>query len=99
MENNDLGHPLRDGLSQAEPEVSALRASIPDALLPCPFCGGEAEARTGEATGWVSCTTPNCDAHQMHYTIEAAVEAWNTRKDAPLLEALRPFSEALVLSQ
>lgn len=31
MTQDNSEHPLRDGLSQAEPDVSALRASIPDA--------------------------------------------------------------------
>lgn len=31
---SDIEHPLRDGLSQAESDASALRASIPDAVFP-----------------------------------------------------------------
>ena len=49
-------------------------------LLPCPFCGGEAEeAEMPRAMiAWVYC--PRCGAASGYRdTEEAAIEAWNTR--------------------
>lgn len=60
-------------------------------LLPCPFCGGEAELCVHEATGvsWIRCT--ECDASSGQTASNAAVMAWNTREertqDAKCIEA------------
>lgn len=61
-------------------------------LLPCPFCGGEAELKptydldTDEIDGWFAwcCTTNDCTTHPMtndYLTRAEAVEAWNTRAE------------------
>ena len=53
-------------------------------LLPCPFCGGEAEichvTQLWEPRDsyWAKCK--NCRINGAHHTTEAeAIEAWNTR--------------------
>jgi len=48
-------------------------------LLPCPFCGGEAELTGFEAPEfWVWC--PNCKASTDAHTCKGgAIAAWNTR--------------------
>ena len=58
-------------------------------LLPCPFCGGEAEYHsdkgpTGEVYGWVGCN--QCDAMSTHCDIRSMqpeethpIDAWNQR--------------------
>lgn len=50
-------------------------------LLPCPFCGGEAELTGFDAPEfWVWC--PNCKAStDAHTGKQSAVAAWNTRAD------------------
>lgn len=50
-------------------------------LLPCPFCGGEAELTGFDAPEfWVWC--PNCKASaDAHTSKGGAIEAWNTRAD------------------
>lgn len=60
-------------------------------LLPCPFCGGQAEIHathdvdTGEIDGWfVWCNNKRCECkpETNDYTTEAeAVAAWNTRAE------------------
>ncbi len=57
-------------------------------LLPCPFCGGEAE--TGNPNQHdklfvVGCNTPMCYGNINHFTLiftdkESAITTWNTRK-------------------
>lgn len=50
-------------------------------LLPCPFCGGEAELTGfGAPEVWVWC--PNCKASTDAHTCKGgAIEAWNTRAE------------------
>ena len=50
-------------------------------LLPCPFCGGEAELTGFEAPEyWVWC--PNCKAStDAHTGKQSAINAWNTRAE------------------
>jgi Lar family restriction alleviation protein len=68
-------------------------------LLPCPFCGGEAELNDlgdPQDDSFVSCTRPKCEVQQIaRFTPEAAIAAWNTRPtpDNGLREALEPFAE------
>lgn len=45
-------------------------------LLPCPFCGGEAELR-GILSGQACCTV--CDGNVCGEDREAAARAWNAR--------------------
>lgn len=51
-------------------------------LLPCPFCGGEAEIKQTEY-GWFypACTNWSCSCNwcEAYKTEAEAVEAWNTR--------------------
>ena len=55
--------------------------TVPD-LLPCPFCGGEAEiwrAHEGR-TAWVACMGRCAVLVSKEYTTDAeAIAAWNTR--------------------
>ena len=55
-----------------------------DALLPCPFCGGEASKipDANHSTGWeVGCFSGKCDVepHVWAVHLETAVMQWNTR--------------------
>lgn len=77
-------------------------------LLPCPFCGGEAEYHndkgpTGEMYGWVGCN--QCDAMSVHTDTRSMqpeeqhpIDAWNTRAptaDAERIAALEDENAAL----
>ena len=49
-------------------------------LLPCPFCGGEADTQIFDKTLNVGC--PRCDIRtrfMLHDDLEQAIAAWNTR--------------------
>lgn len=47
-------------------------------LLPCPFCGGEAEI-FGDKKHWIYC--PNCCSETKSFkTKKEAIERWNTRR-------------------
>jgi hypothetical protein len=47
-------------------------------LLPCPFCGGEAEWKSGgPGNAWVSCKS--CPAETDDGAIPRIRDAWNTR--------------------
>lgn len=50
-------------------------------LLPCPFCGGSAEAvSTRNGRSWVLCDNNKCFTQgPIHPRESAAVAAWNTR--------------------
>lgn len=55
-----------------------------DALLPCPFCGGEASKipDADHSTGWaVGCFTGKCDLEPYVWAVhlETAAMQWNTR--------------------
>lgn len=57
-----------------------------DALLPCPFCGGEASKipDPNHSTGWeVGCFSGKCDVepHVWAVHLETAAMQWNTRAD------------------
>ena len=60
-----------------------------DALLPCPFCGGEPTI-SASPVDQVSCENHSCPADVVSFdgfsTIEAAIAAWNKR----VLPALTP---------
>lgn len=61
------------------------KAENPAALLPCPFCGGEAErdkVRFGYPPSyWVKCA--NCGSSTTAYSnAEAADRSWDTRTPA-----------------
>lgn len=63
-------------------------------LLPCPFCGGEAEL---SYCGWVSCHNCGCDGPYTGDSPDEAAAAWNTRDYSDLVETQRLLdkSEAL----
>ncbi len=51
-------------------------------LLPCPFCGGEAEYCKGDWIGkeyWVKCTKCSCKT-SLSNNYKKPIEEWNTRK-------------------
>jgi Lar family restriction alleviation protein len=51
-------------------------------LLPCPFCGAEAESRRIGESGIfvVSCSNPECGVRPSTFALRAeVVEIWNTR--------------------
>ena len=53
-----------------------------DKLLPCPFCGGEAEFCKGDWIGkeyWVKCTKCICKT-SLSNNYNEPIKAWNTRK-------------------
>lgn len=58
-------------------------------LLPCPFCGGEAELVCDGFGVRIRCRNPRCrvNVHTIAYTSKheaEAIEAWNTRADDKL---------------
>lgn len=62
-------------------------------LLPCPFCGGEAEYGLTVAGEEVYCT--KCKAAMPRTTTkEQAIEAWNTRSDRALNKAAGKWAKA-----
>ena len=64
-------------------------------LLPCPFCGGEAELLKGlcELDNYVMCLKCRCKT-KLYNTKEAAIKAWNTRKPMErILERLEEGQE------
>ena len=63
-----------------------------DKLLPCPFCGGEAETTfiCDGRYNQIKCKTPKCimnvDLPALYGSKEEAIEKWNTRKPMEQLE-------------
>lgn len=60
--------------------------TAPDALLPCPFCGGEAQHyHRSDTTGWsntdwVSCSDDGCGVSTAFEVSKAsAIAVWNRR--------------------
>lgn len=51
-------------------------------LLPCPFCGGEAQVARTAAGYWAAyCEEPMCGRVGNFKTEADAIEAWNTRAE------------------
>lgn len=68
-----------------ESEKVEAQASEISLLLPCPFCGGEADLCSGMHEWWVKCTS--CDASTQMQGMgkrDAAMELWNTRTFKPV---------------
>ena len=68
-------------------------------LLPCPFCGGEAElvrqhSGVSDKIYIVSCKNEECEASLGHFceSKEMAIESWNTRK--PMERIVTKLKEA-----
>lgn len=70
-------------------------------LLRCPFCGGDGTEsnETDDASGtcfWVECGSGVCGGRtDPFFTLESAVEAWNTRTESETIKAQREVIEAL----
>lgn len=50
-------------------------------LLPCPFCGADADIEMDELHGWeIACLWPDCGARVYDFTDKKeAITKWNTR--------------------
>ncbi|OUO32268.1 Lar family restriction alleviation protein [Olsenella sp. An293] len=57
-------------------------AKTPEGLLPCPHCGGEAEARDGSSTTpYIRCKSCGCRTGSSH-DIDRLKAAWNRRVES-----------------
>lgn len=71
-------------------------------LLPCPFCGGQAELREGEECAYVQCLVtkmhrgPFIDGD--NNAADEAIAAWNTRISTNKDETIAKLREALGVS-
>lgn len=65
---------LRELGIEADGETDATRT----ALLPCPFCGGEARIITAAKENWVLCDKCKASA-EAHSSKRSAIAAWNRR--------------------
>ena len=77
------------------------KVNTPDLLKPCPFCGGVAEYDNsdGGPYEWVQCTNCGAQGPGANYNesgLEAALTAWNSRKETPdAVPVLPPADPAL----
>lgn len=85
-------------LYASAPAPEPAKAGADAALLPCPFCGGEAEFTYGGSVHYlVECQ--DCEAStDMLHPEQAAIDAWNRRARTPeheaLLQAVREYLAA-----
>lgn len=77
--NNGLN--TADGIG-GKPSPSEYRTKMNDKLLPCPFCGGEADTDNHYA----KCSNPDCIVGVFGRSI--SIEAWNTRHSEPDADGL-----------
>jgi len=65
-----------------KPYPNDCEGTMSEKLLPCPFCGGEAEIeRLEDPTIWfVDCSQCKCQLDETYETKEDVIEAWNTRR-------------------
>ena len=82
-------------MTRPDPTGATVSAGQGEQLLPCPFCGGEAEVidlGNPNDDSYVHCTNRKCEVQQIaRYTDAEAITAWNTRHrsaDSELVEAL-----------
>ena len=55
-------------------------AGNPNTLIPCPFCGSDAEIRHGHSHYYARCTNQECLVKTKRYdNMEKAKDAWNRR--------------------
>ena len=73
----------------------------PPELLPCPFCGCDAQfVHNGTTDGaWVQCMDPNCWAETRYMdTIKEAAEQWNKRVPVTTLSAYQDDNDASLVA-
>lgn len=76
-------------MAEATQETASMTSEVTQALLPCPFCGGEAERFTlpedefGNGGGDViTCSRCQASSHVEFGRKENLVDRWNTRLTA-----------------
>lgn len=70
-------------LGDREAQEECTRRGI---VLPCPFCGGEAELK--QLSGrWAVCCKTHCVGTKIYGNKNKALTAWNTRQAPPREEA------------
>lgn len=66
-------------------------AKTPEGLLPCPHCGGEAEARDGSSTTpYIRCKSCGCRTGSSH-DMDKLKEAWNRRAERTCHQVMPPY--------